>query len=204
PPLFRAKRGRSETFIKDERDLEAYLIRRASESRVIELADGTTISGNALERLLERVMGFRKLLQVVERRVPLRRATMALLQRDARDLAFWGDRSKVSDLADTLRTEAVTATLVEDAEHQAFAINIEDRESGYGRRYQLGLDFVTAGEFRTLASAYPDVSAVIGAPVTIRTTAAAAATGAGTPETDAAEAADAETAADRPTSIESI
>ncbi|HSA90774.1 MAG TPA: DNA gyrase subunit B, partial [Burkholderiales bacterium] len=28
PPLFRAKRGRQETFIKDERDLEAFLIRR--------------------------------------------------------------------------------------------------------------------------------------------------------------------------------
>ena len=34
PPLFRAKRGRSETYIKDERDLELYLIRRAAEARV--------------------------------------------------------------------------------------------------------------------------------------------------------------------------
>ncbi len=33
PPLFRAKRARQETFIKDERELEAFLIRRAAESR---------------------------------------------------------------------------------------------------------------------------------------------------------------------------
>ena len=41
PPLFRAKRGRTETFIKDERELEAWLIRRAVESRVVVLPDGT-------------------------------------------------------------------------------------------------------------------------------------------------------------------
>src|ERR671927_252237 len=37
PPLFRAKRGRSETYIKDERELEAYLIRRATESRSVKI-----------------------------------------------------------------------------------------------------------------------------------------------------------------------
>ena len=31
PPLFRVKRGKTETYIKDERDLEAYLIRRSVE-----------------------------------------------------------------------------------------------------------------------------------------------------------------------------
>jgi DNA gyrase subunit B len=84
PPLFRAKRGRQETFIKDERELEAYLIRRAVESRSIVLPNGTTISGEVLERRLERLMAFRKLLQVVERRGPSRRAILALLEGEAR------------------------------------------------------------------------------------------------------------------------
>ena len=38
PPLFRAKRGKSETFIKDERALENFLVHRAVESRVGEHA----------------------------------------------------------------------------------------------------------------------------------------------------------------------
>ena len=38
PPLFRAKRGRAETYIKDERALEAFLVHRAVESRVVRLA----------------------------------------------------------------------------------------------------------------------------------------------------------------------
>ena len=34
PPLFRAKRGRSEFFIRDEREMEKWLLRRSAESRV--------------------------------------------------------------------------------------------------------------------------------------------------------------------------
>src|SRR5687767_3603246 len=85
PPLFRAKRGRTETFIKDERELETWLIRRAVESRVLRLPDGTEISGAELERKLEKMINFRKFLQVVERRMPLRDVILALLERGARD-----------------------------------------------------------------------------------------------------------------------
>src|SRR5918996_1351518 len=45
PPLFRAKRGKSETYIKDERELDSYLIRRAVEARVVRIpSTGAEIS----------------------------------------------------------------------------------------------------------------------------------------------------------------
>ena len=46
PPLFRAKRGKGETYIKDERELETFLIHRAAESRAVKL-NGREISGAA-------------------------------------------------------------------------------------------------------------------------------------------------------------
>src|SRR4051812_45051195 len=42
PPLFRVKRGKSETYIKNERELEAYLIHRAVEARVVKIAASNT------------------------------------------------------------------------------------------------------------------------------------------------------------------
>src|SRR6516225_6163281 len=56
PPLFRAKRGRNETFIRDERELEHFLIRRAVESRAVVLPDGSEIAGVDLERRLEKLI----------------------------------------------------------------------------------------------------------------------------------------------------
>src|SRR5213075_2507229 len=55
PPLYRAKRGRTETFIKNEHDLESFLIRRAVESRIVKLADGGEMFGEVLERQIERM-----------------------------------------------------------------------------------------------------------------------------------------------------
>jgi DNA gyrase subunit B len=169
PPLFRAKRSKQETFIKDERELETFLIRRAAESRTIVLQTGREIAGPDLERKLERLMAFRKYLQVVERRGPGRRAILALLEGEARDKAFWTDRGRTEALVAHLTQPAVTATLVEDSEHQALAVEIDDRTAGYGRRHRLDLDFVTTGEFRTLAGAYQDVRDLMMGPVAIRT-----------------------------------
>jgi DNA gyrase subunit B len=168
PPLFRAKRGRKETFIKDERELEAFLTRHAAESRTVVLGNGREVSGEALERKLETLMAFRKLLHVVERRGPFRKAMLALLEGDARDKTFWGDRATVDALAAHLRAPGIETAVVEDSEHQAFAVQIDDRSAGYSRMHRLDLDFVTGGEFRTLANVYQDVRDVLAGPVTIR------------------------------------
>src|SRR5512134_340004 len=69
PPLFRVKRGKAETYIKDERDLETYLIKRAAEARVVRFfGTDADISGADLEKLLQKMIAHQKLLQVVERR----------------------------------------------------------------------------------------------------------------------------------------
>ncbi len=171
PPLFRAKRSRQETFIKDERELEAFLIRRAAESRTVVLQTGREISGLDLEHRLEKLMLFRKFLQIVERRGTARKAILALLEGEARDKAFWADKSRAEALAAHLSAPAVETKVVEDPEHQAWAVEIEDRTAGYGRRSRLDLDFVTTGEFRTLATAYQDVRELMMGPVTIRSSA---------------------------------
>src|SRR5262245_24659183 len=175
PPLFRAKRGRQETFIKDERELEAFLIRRAAESRTVVAPTGKEIAGADLEARLEKLMAFRKYLTVVERRGPSRRAILALLEGEARDKAFWSDRALVAALADHLRSPEVGCEVVEDSEHQAFALVLEDRTAGYSRRHRIDLDFVTTGEFRMLAGAYSDVRDLLAGAVTIRTAATSAA-----------------------------
>jgi DNA gyrase subunit B len=168
PPLFRVKRGRQETFIKDERELEAFLIRRAAESRTLVLGNGTEISGEPLERRLEKLIAFRKLLQLVERRGPARKAILALLEGGARDKAFWSSREAVDALARHLNQPDAKTSVVEDPEHLAYAVVIDDRSAGYGRSHRLDLDFVTTGEFRTLAGAYLDVRDLMTGPVTIR------------------------------------
>ena len=138
PPLFRAKRGRSETFIRDERELETWLIRRAVESRVVVLPDATEISGEALEKKLEKLIHFRKLLQVVERRGPTRDVIIGMLDTGIRgDKTFFTDREKVQAFADSLNTRTRSASVQPDEEHQAHGIVIEDRSGGYPKHHRV-------------------------------------------------------------------
>ncbi|HVJ25960.1 MAG TPA: DNA topoisomerase (ATP-hydrolyzing) subunit B, partial [Vicinamibacterales bacterium] len=172
PPLFRAKRGKSEVFIRDERALETWLIKRAVESRVVVLPDGTELTGADLEQRLEKLISFRKFLQIVERRGPSRDVVLALLDGEAKDKAFFSDRDRVDALATALTMPARTVTVEEDEEHQAFALVIEDRSSGYPRQHRIDQDFVTTGEYRTLTSSYQDVKGIRG-PMTVKTLASA-------------------------------
>jgi DNA gyrase subunit B len=117
------------------------------------------------------LMTFRKLMQVVERRAPARRAILALLEGDARDKTFWADPATVAALASHLRTPEIAADVVEDPEHQALAVVVDDRSAGYSRKHRLDLDFVTTGEFRTLLASYREIRELMTGPVTIRTVA---------------------------------
>jgi DNA gyrase subunit B len=169
PPLFRAKRGRTETYIKDERELETFLIRRAVESRVVRLADGSEILGEVLQRYLQRMISYRKLLQQVTRRGNPPEIVTALLQQDARDKAFFEQRDKLDVISVRMTTPTRTVAVARDDEHNAFELAVEDRSQGYPRKYKMGVDFVTSGEYRTLHAAYREIQEVT-FPVVVKAT----------------------------------
>ena len=173
PPLFRAKRGRTETYIKDERELENFLVRRAVESRVAKLADGSEIFGEMLERQLQRMAAYRKLLQQVTRRGNPPEIVTALLQMDARDKSFFEQKEKLEALAARMTTPVRTVTVNRDEEHNAHYLAIEDRSHGYPRHFDIGVNFITSGEYRTLATAYAAIRDIT-FPVVIKATDSAA------------------------------
>src|SRR4029453_9465980 len=120
---------------------------------------------------LERLIAFKKLLQIVERRGPTREVVLGLLEREAKDKAFFADRARVGAPAAALTTSTRPVAVQPDEEHQAFALAIEDRSGGYPRHHRVDQDFVSTGEFRTLASSYQEVKDIRG-PMMVKTTAA--------------------------------
>jgi DNA gyrase subunit B len=158
PPLFRAKRGRSETYIKNEQELDGFLVRRAVESRVVKLADGSELFGEILERQLQRSNAYRKLLQQVTRRGHPPAIVSALLQGEARDKSFFEQRDRLDVIAARMTTPTRTVSVTRDDEHNVFALQIDDRSLGYPRQYEIGIDFITSGEYRMLVSAYREIA----------------------------------------------
>jgi DNA gyrase subunit B len=157
PPLFRVKRGKSETYIKDERDLESYLIKRAAEARVVRIpATNVEISGAELEKLLHKMIAHQKILSTVERRGHPREIVEALVAAGA-DREYFADKDRLEGLAQTLTTDTRAVTVQRDEEHNRYLLQVEDRSSGYPRHHTFGVDFVTAGEYRTLLANCRDI-----------------------------------------------
>ena len=143
PPLFRAKRGRVETFIKDERALENFLVHRAVESRVVQLADGSEILRRRPRKAAAR-----------HHRVPKRAcrwssaAAMPATSSRRCSIAtcatrsFFEDQAALEGLALQLTTPVRDVSVVRDEEHNTWTLRIDDRSSGYSRIHQLGHEFV--------------------------------------------------------------
>jgi DNA gyrase subunit B len=162
PPLFRVKRGKSETYIKDERDLELYLIRRAAEARVVKVPSShIEISGADLEKLLQRLIAYQKLVQVLERRGYPREIVEALLAAGA-DREYFAQKETLERLSQALTTPSRKVSVQPDEEHNRFLLNVDDRSNGYPRHHRVGVDFVSGAEYRALAAARRDMPALTG------------------------------------------
>jgi len=161
PPLFRAKRGRQETYIKDERALENFLVHRAVEGRTIRTSDGQDIAGAELEKLLHGMIAYRNVLSTVERRGHARDVVEALLDRDARGRSFFENEQVLQGLANQLTTPLRDVAVKRDEEHNTWLLHIDDRPTGYSRIDTIGPEFVSGGEFRTLAASYADIASVV-------------------------------------------
>jgi DNA gyrase subunit B len=134
PPLYQIKKGRSERYIKDEKELTREITRRATENLVLEIgaaANGsgpTTLEGSDLRAFLLNLDEFEQMFHKVDRRL-----------RDSRVVEVVGDvdqklDTKV-DLQDEQNLKPVFDTLVKlglkpemrrDEEHSSFAVVYHD------------------------------------------------------------------------------
>jgi DNA gyrase subunit B len=157
PPLYRAKRGRAETYIKDDRELDGFLVRRGVDGRSVRFpGHDAIVAGAELERLLERLIAFRGQMQAATRRGVTRRVLMALLDQDARDRSFFANLPSMAALAAALGGESRTVSVILDEEHSLYRLEIEER-NGHARSMTVAADVVLSGEFRALSATYRDL-----------------------------------------------
>jgi DNA gyrase subunit B len=69
PPLYRAKKGSSEVYLKDDRSLEDYLLEAGLGGTTLKLADGSERAGNDLRALVKEAFTARRLMQPLLRKL---------------------------------------------------------------------------------------------------------------------------------------
>ena len=69
PPLYRIKKGRSEKYIKDDREFTREILRRATDNLSVELSGGARLEGAELRTLLISLDEYQQIFRKVERRL---------------------------------------------------------------------------------------------------------------------------------------
>ena len=98
PPLYKAKRGNSVLYLKDDREMEDYLIRGGCEDAVLQTENGEQIAGQDLVAMVESTRKARNLIAALNKKAPEK-----IVEQMAIDGLF--DRS-VIDNSDVLRDKA--------------------------------------------------------------------------------------------------
>jgi len=156
PPLYKAKVGKTERYLKDDHELNAFLMERAVEKRKVRLAGGQEIEGPRLIRLLDRMVGYSKLVAMVEKKGTPRVLVELLLKGQIKDADAFTDKTRLQELIRPLRATGADVVLEKDEEHGVFEIVLQHGTDGQTREVRVGDEFVTSPEYKALYSAYEE------------------------------------------------
>jgi DNA gyrase subunit B len=154
PPLYRAKHGKAEHYLKDEHSLDAYLMKRSVEKRSLRLGDGQVVEGERLIHLLERMVGFEKVLERLTRRGYPAGLIERLLEGKVAGPEIFTRQKELLELIEPLRGAAAELYLEKDEEHGLFEIVYREGVNGSSRSVRVGDDFVAWPEYKVLYQHY--------------------------------------------------
>jgi DNA gyrase subunit B len=156
PPLYKAKMGKTERYLKDDHELNAFLMERAVENRKVRLVSGQLVEGARLVRLLERMVVHSKVLAMVEKKGTPRALVELLLKGQIKDAEAFRDKRRLQELIKPLREAGADVVLETDEEHGVFEIVQQVGTNGQTREARVGEAFVTSPEYKALYSAYEE------------------------------------------------
>jgi DNA gyrase subunit B len=117
PPLFKVKKGKNEQYIKDERQMSRFLLKKATENLTIEVEGGQALKGRDLTSFLEKLIELNTVFQKVDRHFRDSRVVDLLLSLGADSRSFLGDKQKVESLAQKIDALGYASEISIDEEH---------------------------------------------------------------------------------------
>ncbi|MCH8267529.1 MAG: DNA topoisomerase (ATP-hydrolyzing) subunit B [Acidobacteria bacterium] len=117
PPLYRLKKGKSEKYIRDEKEFTREVMRRATEDLLITNGEGQRLEGRALTKFLSDLSEYFTFFEKLEKRLRNRQVVELLAKSDLEKKTDFGSPEKLQRLAKKIKAAGVSASMEFDEEH---------------------------------------------------------------------------------------
>jgi DNA gyrase subunit B len=128
PPLYLIKKGKTQKYIKDDKEFTREILRRATENLTVEAKDGAKLEGAELRSFLISLDEFQQISRRMERRVRDARVVEVLANVDLKvdTKADFQEKSNLEPVVAALTAAKVTARLEREEEHEAWKVVYHD------------------------------------------------------------------------------
>jgi DNA gyrase subunit B len=156
PPLYRIKKGKSEKYIKDEKEYTREIMRRATENLVLEFGNNgngakASIESGELRSFLMNLDEFDQIFGKVERKLRDARVVEVIanpaLHIDTK--ADFAEKSNLEQVIDGLKAVQIKPELKQDEEHSAWSVSYHDSTNA---ERQIDLELAARPEYKRLRS----------------------------------------------------
>ncbi len=178
PPLFRVKKGKAESYIKDEQELESYLLDLGVENTKLITKDGKSVSGKRLINIIEKMMRFEKIIDRIDRRKMDKELVRAFVIEETlvEESLRKKNRKVLKKILSNIETYiknieinygSVEFEIGEDTEHEGTQIVCKTSQNGSTRSSIFDLEFLSSPEFKELRRLTEELENIGNAPYKI-------------------------------------
>ena len=166
PPLYKIKRGKEELYLANDKELNAFVIRKATEERTVD-AGGRVVSGTELHHLLQSLIDHDQYLSAIERMGIDRASVETILDGGIGSRADLEDKAKLEALGVRLAALGHDVSAPEpDEEHGLFQLRVRSATRGR-REFLVNLELWHTVEMRQMWKLHPTLKTLASPPLVV-------------------------------------
>jgi len=160
PPLYKVKKGKQERYVKDDKELNGYLLQLAIDGASLHLAaDTPPVSDLALENLARQYITILAIFERLEQSIPAEILAELVdlppvaepLLLDRSGLGDWGERLATRLNEKSKASLSYKASVISDENSNQFGLRIDKRLHGISSSSELSSDFFNSADYQAIA-----------------------------------------------------
>ncbi len=176
PPLFKVKKGKVETYVKDEGSLDEIVMRNGSENARLGKKEGEFFEGTELINIIKNLLRLDRILQVYERK-NMDKTVLRAFIREGMDSSFLESPDRAEDMAHRVQErikagypeiESIQPNVVKDEEESKYFIEVKSLRNGLSRETVVDFRLTESPSFMEMSTIMDRVKAVGEPPFILR------------------------------------